>query len=111
MCKPTTNTSDKRREAAVDSKPLPCIRPRCSLEIATTTKISPLSENETELNDTFYFLLNDIGSSQSNQSESSKRSRRARRRCTRSSRPDAKGRINNKECHLFAFAELIEEQL
>ena len=29
----------------------------------------------------------------------------------RRSRPDAKGRINGKECHAFAFADLIEEEI
>ena len=39
--------------------------------------------------------------------------RRAARRngAARSSRPDANGRINGKECHAFAFAAMFEEDI
>ena len=39
------------------------------------------------------------------------RKRAARRRGARRSRPDASGRINSKECHLFAFSEQLEAKV
>lgn len=59
-----------------------------------------------------YCTLNDGDepSSPSQEKRTEKR-RAARRRGGRPSRPDASGRIGNKECHLLAFAEMLEEQV
>ena len=64
----------------------------------------------------FHSKINDCHVAEDEQMETAKRveRRRAARRsrgASRRSRPDAKGRINGKECHAFAFAELIEEKI
>ena len=69
---------------------------------------------------TFYAKLNDVVDSEPADSEHNddrrklRRAAAARARAARNrspSRPDASGRINNKECHLFAFGALLEEEL
>ena len=64
----------------------------------------------------FHSKINDCDVADNEQMETAKRAerRRAARRssgASRRPRPDAKGRINRKECHAFAFAELIEEEI
>ena len=61
----------------------------------------------------FYARLNDVDTDSNQQETSTERRRAARRRrgARASSRPDASGRIGDKECHILAFAEKFEEKV
>ena len=58
----------------------------------------------------FHSKINDF---EDEQKETAERVKRAGREngAARRSRPDAKGRINGKECHAFAFAAMFEEEI
>ena len=100
----------------INRKPLCHIRRRSSVAInAESILTSPVKNVPSgKVTAEFYCNLNDDESSQSLLLEVEKRTekrREARRRGRRPPRPDASGRIGNKECHLWAFAETIEEQV
>lgn len=57
----------------------------------------------------FQGQINDYDVVEDEQMEAVKRVER--RKAARRSRPDAKGRINGKECHAFAFAAMFEEEI
>jgi hypothetical protein len=107
MCSPVITTS--KNTVAVNGKSIRRIRPRASpvTVVEDVTLDDAISQN-TEVE--FQAKLNDItciGIDQSENLKCAESRRRARR--TRRSRPDARGRINGKECHIFAFTELFDE--
>ena len=124
MCRPTNTSS--LTSASFDNKSFRQIRQRNAAVGNTSATASSTAQAETrnvaavansDPETTFYAKLNDVVDSEPADSEHSDDSRKLRRAAARArlnrspSRPDASGRINNKECHLFAFGALLEEEL
>lgn len=60
----------------------------------------------------FHSKINDIVDNQrSEEPKLAERRTRVSHGAARRSRPDAKGMINGKECHAFAFAAMLEEDI
>ena len=123
MCRPTDNNNSIESAPSTDNKSLR--RTRQSDDAAVVgVDGSQTSETTRSLTNSqsaitfFYAKLNDVDSEETEHSNrcSGKRRRvvRAKRRAQRNARPfrpDASGRINNKECHLLAFGAWLEEEL
>ena len=115
MCNPT-NLDKNNMAAAVNSKSLRRIHRRspttviatrptlCASTVEETTQRAMLAESKT-----FTAPLNDIDCEPSDKDNAQKRL--GTRRGGRRPRPDARGRIGNKECHTFAFVEQFEEMI
>ena len=139
MCN-TTNIDKNNMTAVVNGKSLRRNRRRSPTTVtATTLCVSTVEEStqtamvaESEISNTFTATLNDIDcqSSEKNSTQTKRGARRPRpdargrignKEChtfafveqfeAMVQRPDARGRIGNKECHAFAFAEMIEEEI
>ena len=116
MCNPT-NLDKNNMATAVNSKSLRRIHRRSPTTVtATRSCVSTVEETtqtamvaESEISNTFTATLNDIDC-QSSENNSTQKKLGARRGARRP-RPDARGRIGNKECHAFAFADQFEEMV
>ena len=108
MCNPT-NLDKNNMAAAINGNSLRRIHRRspttviaatglCVSTVEETTQRTMLAESET-----FTATLNDIDC------EPSAQKRRRAHQGSRRPRPDARGRIGNKECHIFAFVEQFDE--
>ena len=118
MCRPTNNNA--LTLATFDNKSFRRIRQRNDATAAVIDgsqmpEITQSSINSHSATAFFYANLNDTVDSEQvegkrdyvkSKFEGAKGSRRSN-----TLRPDASGRINNKECHLFAFGALLEEEL
>ena len=114
MCNPTNLDKNNVAAAVVNSKTLRRIHRRspttviaptlCASTVEETTQRAMLAESKT-----FTATLNDIDCQPSEKNSTQKRL--GARRGGRRPRPDARGRIGNKECHTFAFVEQFEEMI
>ena len=123
MCRPTNNNDSIESAPSADNKSLR--RTRQSNDAAVvdvdgsqTSETTQSLTNNQSTSTFFYAKLNDVDSEETEHSSRCRGKRRrvarAKRRAQRNARPlrpDASGRINNKECHLFAFGAWLEEEL
>ena len=104
-------------DIAVSCKSLRRVRQRGPTTIVqdTTTQEFDITMTAESTYIDFQGKINDCDVVEDEQMKAVKRveRRRAARRngAARSSRPDANGRINGKECHAFAFAAMFEEDI
>ena len=110
MCRTTNNNS-------ADNKSLRRIRQSNDAAAADVDANQMPETTQSSINSHsvtfFYAKLNDVEDAERVESKSSEERRKCKRswRSDRTLRPDARGRINNKECHLFAFGPWLEEEL
>ena len=92
---------------AVDCKSLRRVRRRSPTTVVqeTTQEFDELMIHSASSYADFQGKINDIIDNQ--QREEQPKARAERSSTARRSQPDAKGRINGKECHFFAFSELM----
>ena len=114
MCRPTNNSA-LATPATFDDKSFRRIRQRNAAAAVDGTQMPETTQSLTNIHPgtIFYAKLNDVDDAEPVESKSSDERRKSKRsgRSDRTLRPDATGRINNKECHLFAFGALLEEEL
>ena len=107
MCAPTVSKASEKNTNANSKQFLRRLRtpsPTSSVVESYTTRITP--ENIT-INTALSYSLDERASS----NDDKRRERRRRARRVGNARPDSSGRIGNKECHCFAFAEQLEEKV
>ena len=113
MCRPTN--SNALTPATFDEKSFRRIRQRNAAAAVDGTQMPETTQSLTNIHPgtIFYAKLNDVIDAEPVESKSSDERRKSKRngRSDRTLRPDATGRINNKECHLFAFGALFEKEL
>ena len=105
MCAPTSSIASTNTNTTTSrSNSLRRLRTRSSMPVieSDTTTITP--ENITISTAPSRSERTNIGSEK-------RRERRRRARRVGNVRPDSSGRIGNKECHIFAFTEQLEERV
>ena len=103
-------------DIAVSCKSLRRVRQRSPTTVVqdTTTQEFDTTMTAESIYVDFQGKINDcdVANEQKETAKHVERRRAARRNGdARRSRPDAKGRINGKECHAFAFAAMFEEDI
>ena len=123
MCRPTDNNNSIESAPSTDNKSLRRTRQSDDAAVvdvdgSQTSETTQSLTNNQSTSTFFYAKLNDVDSEETEHSSRCRGKRRrvarAKRRAQRNARPlrpDASGRINNKECHLFAFGAWLEEEL